>query len=207
MDEKLYEKAVEQAKKELSDELFLGFYKKSSLTSKSFEDLLDAQIHYSAILDMKQDKSWGECEAAYEIGIKNVAKDILDIVNSWKISLNELKVGSIFYTKEISDMMNGNTWHHGHKWEVKEVQRFNPSLESSKSFFVVQEKNYNGCICEPETEDFKTTTFFTDKELDEFGYDDNKRLEAEIKYFDENDPARIKELKQYADMFTGLEEL
>ena len=204
---KLYKKAVKKAKEDMSCELFLGFYKVGQITAKDFDDLEDAQIHYSAILEMKEDKSWGDCEKAYSIGIDNIATDILGVVNSWKISIKDIKVGSIIYTKEISKMSRGD-WHHGHKWEVLETQTFNKSLSSSRSFFIVEEKDYNSvCIGKHQPGEYEIRTFFTCDELEEFGYDDSDKLEAEIKHFDETDPERIKELAQYKDMFSALENI
>lgn len=203
--QKLYKDAVKKAKDEMSDELFLGFYKKGQLTSDNMSKD-EWLIHLEAIKEMEQDKSWGECEKAYSNGIEKIRADIESILENWTIDIAILEKGSEFYTMEISNMMGSIKFYHIHKWEVIGIRKYKNSSAGTRKIFEVEERNYGNVNVGKHSpaDDYYIQWCFTDEEMLERAQETDVKFKEQSDHYDRTDPKRIEEIKMYKDTFNSL---
>jgi hypothetical protein len=162
---KMYKEQVTKAKEELSDELFLGFYKVGQLSS---EDMSKDNwyIYLDAIKEMELDESFGNCEKIYAKNIIKIRADIEKILEDWTIDIVSLEVGSFIYSLEISEM-RGHDFYQIHKWKITGIREYTRSMHGTRKIFEVSEVDY-GSICIGESspeDDYHIEWCFTDDEV------------------------------------------
>lgn len=145
---------LKKIKKSLSDELFLGFYKKGSFKSSDYTKE-EFEIYLKILKEMSLDKSFGKCEIIYEKNILIIIKDIEKILKNWKIDIKSLKKNDVFYTYK------NEKYSIVEKWKIKKILNYSNLYFGSKKVFEVEKLDYKNMIIDKN----HNTFLFTSDEL------------------------------------------
>jgi hypothetical protein len=123
MENKTFETKVENAITELSDELFLAFYKPGTIKPGEYSKE-QVEVYLEAATRMSKDKSWGNTEKAYEIGIGKLIKDCENALKNMKCDMTKWEIGTDFWTGEVTTMLGNQLTFDIKHWEITAIRTF-----------------------------------------------------------------------------------
>lgn len=133
---KTFQQQVDAAIEELSDELFLAFYKPGTIKPGEYSKN-QVEVYLAAATKMSKDESWGRTEKAYAMGIEKLIKDCEDALKNMKCDMSNWEIGTRFWTGKPTPMLGNELTFSIDHWEITSIKTYEYSF-SKRTIYEVK---------------------------------------------------------------------